>query len=85
MYTENSSRDISGKLVIVVEDSGAGLSEENQKRLFKEVRSMFCTYYITCYFDIYGLLNDSSNMFLRVCFYLYMTYSFSDTEDFISA
>jgi signal transduction histidine kinase len=26
-----------GKLVIVVSDSGAGLSEENQKRLFKEV------------------------------------------------
>ena len=30
-------RGISGKLVITVEDSGAGISEENQQRLFKEI------------------------------------------------
>lgn len=33
----NTDDVISGKLVIVVTDSGAGLSEVNLKRLFKEV------------------------------------------------
>ena len=28
-----------GKLVVVVADNGPGISAENQKRLFKEVRS----------------------------------------------
>jgi signal transduction histidine kinase len=42
--TKGSSKgdgsSVSGKLVIVVTDSGAGLSAENQKKLFKEVCSI---------------------------------------------
>ena len=33
----NTERQVSGELIIEVRDSGAGISEENQRRLFKEV------------------------------------------------
>ena len=35
--TRTTADSVSGELVIEVKDSGAGISEENQKRLFKEV------------------------------------------------
>ena len=34
---KNASQQVSGELVIEIKDSGAGISEENQRRLFKEV------------------------------------------------
>ena len=33
----DNERQVSGELIIEVRDSGAGISEENQRRLFKEV------------------------------------------------
>jgi hypothetical protein len=57
---------LSGKLVIVVADSGAGLSEVNQKRLFKEVYR--CIYIYVYTYTYYVCI---TYLYIHIYIYIY--------------